>query len=120
MSDHYEVFFDAAGAGRSLEEVARLVSTAVDIPLQRDDDPDREYWAERDGVFFDLYSDHGMEDDAGIPFERMPYSLTLRSGTSGLDRQRVIAEQVFDRLCAEGMRPIYLVWGIERIIRHAD
>ncbi|AOS65392.1 hypothetical protein [Actinoalloteichus hymeniacidonis] len=119
MGDTYEIYFGSAGSGNPKERFAELVSAAIDAPLQPDDDPYRNYWAERDGVYFDLYSEHGMDNDAGIPFEQMPYSVTLRSDIAREEQLR-IAEAVFERLREAGLRPIYLVWGIERTIRHAD
>lgn len=108
-----EIYFDAPGS--SADHVDR-VAEAVGVPFEPIDKPYADFMGVTDDMGFDFKRGHNLQgDDGGVPFERLPFVLTVR----GLEREQV-ARAVFDKLDDLGYRPLYLVLGLEKILIAKD
>jgi hypothetical protein len=117
VPDYIQVYFSSTD---DKETVAQLVSRAVGTRLDPSDKPYADYWGQKGEIFFDLKYGHDLEDSGGIPFERMPYVLTVRGHRGDKDKHEAEAKAAFERLKSLGYRPLYLVWGVEKILDHAE
>jgi len=75
-------------------------------------------WAGR-SLALDFKVGQELEDDAGIPFEEMPYVLTVRDFQRG-QVDKPAAREMFARLERLGCRPMYLVRGLQEILASID
>jgi hypothetical protein len=117
MAEYIQVFFSSSD---DKETVARRVSSVVGARLDPSDKPYADYWGQKGEIFFDLKFGHDLEDAGGIPFERMPYVLTVRGYRGDEEKHEAEARAAFERLKSLRYRPLYLVWGVEKIIDHAE
>lgn len=116
MPDYVEIFF---GSTEDRERVADQVSSALGIPFEPSDKPYADYLGRTDDLALDFKVGHELEDDAGIPFEDMPYILTVRDFQRG-QMDEPAARAMFAELERLGYRPMYLVRGLQEILESID
>ncbi|MEU0547839.1 hypothetical protein [Micromonospora sp. NPDC005979] len=116
MPNYVEIYF---GSIEDRGRVADQVSSALGIPFAPSDKPYADYLGRTDDLALDFKVGHELEDDAGIPFEAMPYVLTVRDFQRGqLDEPA--ARKMFAELEGLGYRPMYLVRGLQEILQFSD
>jgi hypothetical protein len=110
--NYIEVYFATPD---DLATVAARVSKIVGTPLEPSSEPYADYMGQRDGVTYDLKFGHDLEDDLGIPFERMPYTLTIRGARNEQARHEALATEAFEGL-GKDYHPIYVVRGVSKVL----
>jgi hypothetical protein len=117
VADYLEIYFDAPGS--SADQVDR-VAEAIGVSFEPSDQPYADFMGVSGDLGFDFKRGHRLDDDGGIPFERMPFVLTVRGPgrQAGLEEQ--VARAAFDKLDDLGYRPLYLVLGLEKILAAKD
>jgi hypothetical protein len=114
--DYIEIYFAAPD---DLATVATRVSKVIGAQLEPSDEPYADYMGRRDGVVYDLKFGHDLEDDVGIPFERMPYTLTVRGARDEQARHEALAKAAFEEL-KDDYHPIYVVLGVSKVLAFRD
>ncbi|MET8278703.1 hypothetical protein [Micromonospora sp. NPDC005174] len=95
------------------------VGSALGAQFEPSDKPYADYLGRTEDLALDFKAGHDLEDDAGIPFEDMPYVLTVRDFHRGqLDEPA--ARKMFAQLEGLGNRPMYLVRGLQEILESID
>ncbi|MEV4385475.1 hypothetical protein AB0J68_07055 [Micromonospora sp. NPDC049580] len=116
MPNYVEIYF---GSTDDRERVVDKVSSTLGIPFEPSDKPYADYLGKTEDLAIDFKVGHELEDDAGIPFEEMPYVLTVRDFRRGqLDEPA--ARKMFGELEGLGYRPMYLVRGLQEILASID
>lgn len=115
MADYLQVYF-AAKDDRA--ELVNKVSSALGVPLEPTAEPYADYMGRTEMLVFDFATEHSLEDDAGIPFEDMPYVLTVR-GARGQEQEQA-ARAIFTRIKELDYHPVYLVKGLGKILESKD
>jgi hypothetical protein len=110
--NYVEVYFATPD---DLATVAARVSKIVATPLEPSREPYADFIGQRDGIVYDLKFGHDLENDLGIPFERMPYTLTVRGARNEQARQEALAMEAFEEL-KNDYSPIYVVRGVSKIL----
>jgi hypothetical protein len=106
MANYLEIYFASADEGA---QVVSRVSSALGIPFEPCDEPYADYLGKTDD----------LQDDAGIPFESMPYVLTVRDLQRG-QLEEPAARAMFRELEGLGYRPMYLVRGLGQVLESLD
>jgi hypothetical protein len=112
MANYTEIFF---GSEDDRDVVVERISSALGIPLAPSAEPYADYQGSTDELAVDLKITHTYEDDSGIPFEDMPYVLTIRDKLRG-QLEEAAGRTMFDQLDPLGYRPMYLVRGLTKIL----
>ncbi|MGV9210853.1 hypothetical protein ACTFTM_03220 [Micromonospora sp. RB23] len=108
MPNYVEIYF---GSTEDRERVA--------VSLETSDKPYADYLGRTEDLALDFKAGHDLEDDAGIPFEDMPYALTVRDFQRG-EVDEPAAREMFAKLHRLGFRPLYLVRGLQEILESID
>jgi hypothetical protein len=116
MPNYTEIFF---GSNDDQDTIVDKVSSALGIPLKPSDEPYAAYLGMTEDLVLDFNIRHSLEDDAGIPFEDMPYTLTVRS-LRGRQLEEPAARRIFHELEGLNYRPMYLVRGLQEILERID
>jgi hypothetical protein len=116
MANYLEIYFASA---EEREQVVDRVSSALGIPFEPSDKPYADYLGKTGDLVLDFKRGHDLEDDAGIPFEHMPYVLTVRDVQRG-QLEEPAAREMFHELEGLGYRPMYLVRGLGQILESLD
>jgi hypothetical protein len=116
MPSYVELYF-ASPDDRST--VVERVSSAIGASFQPSGEPYADYMGKKDGVVFDLKFGHELEDDIGIPFERMPIVLTVRGERGEEDRHEATAKRVFEKLKGD-YHPAYVVRALSKVLASRD
>lgn len=116
MADHLEIFF---GSSDDKDTVVELISTALGAPLLPSAEPYADYQTKAEELVLDFRIAHTLEDDSGIPFENMPYVLTIRDKLRG-QSEEAAGRRMFEQLTPLGYRPMYLVRGLTKILESVE
>ncbi|MFY1618935.1 hypothetical protein [Micromonospora sp. WMMD736] len=116
MPNYVQIYF---GSTEDRERVADQVSSALGVPFEPSDQPYADYLGRTEDVAIDFTAGHELEDDAGVPFEDMPYVLTVRDFQRG-QLDEAAARKMFVALERLGYRPVYLVRGLQEILESID
>ncbi|MGC4746903.1 hypothetical protein ACLQ28_14740 [Micromonospora sp. DT201] len=116
MPNYVQIYF---GSTDGQEQVAGRVSSALGIPFEPSDKPYADYLGKTDHLALDFKVGHELEDDAGVPFEDMPFVLTVRDFLRGQSDEPA-ARKMFSELGRLGYRPMYLVRGFQEILESLD
>jgi hypothetical protein len=116
MATYVEIYFASTD---DREQVVRKVSSAVGVPFEPSDKPYADYTGKAHDLVLDFKVGHGLEDDAGIPFESMPYVLTVRDLLRG-QLEEPAARTMFQAMEGLGYRPMYLVKGLGQILESLE
>jgi hypothetical protein len=116
MATYVEIYFASTD---DREQVVRKVSSAVGVPFEPSDKPYADYTGKTQNLLLDFKVGHDLEDDAGIPFETMPYVLTVRDLLRG-QLEEPAARKMFQAMEGLGYRPMYLVKGLGQILESLD
>ena len=117
MADYRQIYFDAPGS--SADQVGR-VAEIIGVPFNPSAEPYADFMAVSGDLGFDFKRGHDLEDDGGVPFERMPFVLTVRGPRGQADQEEQVARAAFDKLDHLGYRPLYLVRGLGKILVSKD
>jgi hypothetical protein len=108
MPTYVQIYFASQDSG---DRLLSRVGAALGVRFEPVDRPYAGYRASTGDLVLDLAFSHELEDDAGVPFERMPHVLTVRDLQRG-QHEESAAREMFRRLEGLGYRPMYLVKGL--------
>ncbi len=108
MATYHDVFVRPTVAGANL--LSDLEATLGSRPTAHTDGGEG-YVVGYDGAWIDVILEHELVDDAGLPFSRYPYYLTVRLPGRDELASREIARRIRRLITNTGRYDAFIVWN---------
>ncbi|MER6305586.1 hypothetical protein [Streptomyces sp. NPDC001657] len=116
MSKYHYIFIHP---GYPVDPMIADISAACGVELRPAQDEFIDFSAPLDRAAVEVEVDHEYEEDHGIPFEKYDSMLTVRDFDRDIERQEVIAQQIFGNLAETGKYSLALVLDLQKLIDSA-
>ena len=98
MSTHVEIFVRPLDASMSVPAVAADIGRLTDTELTSDAEHPGEYVGVRGRTVVEMFVDHGLENDDGMPFADHPYMIRFRNLDHDSDEECRLMKETYEKV----------------------
>ncbi|WP_428935364.1 hypothetical protein [Streptomyces sp. ACT015] len=113
MSSHHSIFIHP---GHPVDALVGDVALACGGRLRPTVNGPADYILGLSDATLELETEHEYEEDKGVPFERYQVVLTVRNSDGDMEREEVIARQIFHELAVLRRYWLVLVFDLQAVI----
>ncbi|MFJ9425643.1 hypothetical protein [Streptomyces sp. NPDC101249] len=113
MSSHHSIFIHP---GHPVDALVGDVALACGGRLRPAVNGPADYILGLSDATLELETEHEYEEDKGVPFERYEVVLTVRNSDGDMEREEVIARQIFHELAVLRRYWLILVFDLQAVI----
>jgi len=98
MSSHFEIFIRPLDEDVSTQNVVDDVGTIATVELKYDAERPDEYVGVRDRTVIEMFVNHEIENDEGLPFADHPYMIRFRNMDNDSEEEKKYMKEVYAKL----------------------
>ena len=102
MSAHVEIFVRPLTAGVLAPTVAADVGELAGVTLASDPDRSGEYVGVHGRTVVEMFVDHDLENDVGMPFADHPYMIRFRNLDHDSDEESRLMKEIYEKVVQTG------------------
>jgi hypothetical protein len=119
VSSHFEIFVRPLAKGFSTQAVVDDVDTIAAVELKYDAERPNEHVGVRDRTVVEMFVDHDIENDEGMPFADHPYMIRFRNLDHDSQKEKEYMREVYDKLVETGRYSAFSTKDLQIILDSA-
>jgi hypothetical protein len=119
MSAHFEIFARPLEANLSTSAVVSDIAELAGAELTSDAEHPDEYTGLHGRTVVEVFVNHGLESDDGMPFDDHPYMIRFRNLDHNSDTERQFMTETYDRFAQTSRYSIFATQDIQVVLSSA-